>query len=241
MIKLPPLVAVLGFYLLIYTEGCGRTPATPAPPVVTTPSYVNTTIPENHRLVCNENETQKTACLHGGSCQATILDDYRTISCACPKKYIGDRCQMIDPTIIFGMENEERVTKAGLAVGITALVLFLTVLIFIIIWHRRYRKRRSREKEEKVKEQERALLQKPDLSNGNYKPSVNSRNRDSYRETIPLTLLPLTQIEPEIQKEEEKLLNKDKQKSNFSEREVKRLSLLSYIPYADEDGAATNV
>jgi hypothetical protein len=64
-----------------FLEGCGRTPAKPAPPPTTTPSYVNSTVPENHRLACTENETQQKACLHGGTCLASVLDNYRTISC----------------------------------------------------------------------------------------------------------------------------------------------------------------
>ena len=242
MFKIPPLVTALGFYLLLYTEGCGRTPAKPAPPPTTTPSYVNSTVPENHRLACTENETQQKACLHGGTCLASVLDNYRTISCQCPDKYVGDRCQMIDPTIIFGREEKEKVTRAGLAAGITALILFLTVLIFILIWHRRYKRKKEREKEEKQKQQEESLLKNGDLNNGNYKPALNlSRNRDSYSERIPLTELPLNQTD-EIKKEEERPLQEN---FTFSDSDIKRLSILSYIRFVDDDddvgAVATNV
>ena len=50
-----------------------------------------------------------------------------------PEQYIS----FINIPFYFPGEDEEKVTKAGLAAGLTALILFLTVLILIIIWHRR--------------------------------------------------------------------------------------------------------
>lgn len=65
----------------LFSEGCGRTPSQPSPPVTTPGPSENSTIPENHRLSCTENETYQTACLNGGSCFATYIE-YRTIQCA---------------------------------------------------------------------------------------------------------------------------------------------------------------
>ncbi|XP_071130784.1 uncharacterized protein [Mytilus edulis] len=234
MIKNLPLVIILGFYVLIFTEGCGRTPSQPSPPVTTPGPSENSTIPENHRLSCTENETFQTACLNGGSCFATYVE-YRTIQCACPKKYVGDRCQMIDPTIIFGRENEEKVTKAGLAAGLTALILFLTVLIFILIWHRRYKRRKDREKQNK--EEQRIQYNNGDLNNGNYKPALTSRNRDNYVESIPLTSLPYNQREEEIHKEEEKPLQSS-QNSSFSDSDSRKL--LASIKFMDDDDSGAS-
>jgi len=37
--------------------------------------------PENHRWSCTEKEKQKKACLNGETCLASIIGDYRIISC----------------------------------------------------------------------------------------------------------------------------------------------------------------
>ncbi|OPL33613.1 hypothetical protein AM593_03885, partial [Mytilus galloprovincialis] len=75
--------------------------STPTPTITPTCSEVNSQmIPENHRLSCSDNETKTVACLNGGSCFAVYVED-RTVQCACYSKYIGRRCEMIDPEIIF--------------------------------------------------------------------------------------------------------------------------------------------
>ena len=59
-------------------------------------------VPENNRLPCTTNETLAKSCLNGGTCLASdIASNVKQISCQCPDKYVGDRCQIIDTTIIF--------------------------------------------------------------------------------------------------------------------------------------------
>lgn len=237
MYKTFPFIIATSFCLLLQTEGCGRTPTRPNPPTTTlSPLTDNSTLPENHRLPCTANETIERDCLNGGTCFATFVE-YRLLQCQCPKRYVGDKCQMIDPTIIFGIEDDEdKVTKAGLAAGITALILFLTVLIFILIWHKRYKRRREREKAEKAEQLKN--LNNGDLNNGNYKPPLPlTNNRDSYVETIPLTSLPLNQTNNlEIQPEESKPLM-----SSDNNSDTCRLSFISSIQYADDsDSGATS-
>ncbi|XP_071166066.1 uncharacterized protein [Mytilus edulis] len=92
-------------------------------------------IPENHRLSCSDNETKALACLNGGSCFAVYVED-RTVQCACYSKYIGRRCEMIDPEIIFDdKETEQKEVAIGLISGFAASIfLFIVFLIIGCVW-----------------------------------------------------------------------------------------------------------
>ncbi|XP_063431210.1 uncharacterized protein LOC134713858 [Mytilus trossulus] len=92
-------------------------------------------IPENHRLACSDNETLTLACLNGGSCFAVYVEG-RIVQCACISKYIGRRCEMIDPEMIFDdKENGQEEVAIGLISGFAASIfLFFVFLIIGCVW-----------------------------------------------------------------------------------------------------------
>ncbi|XP_071167825.1 uncharacterized protein [Mytilus edulis] len=95
----------------------------------------NETIPENHRLHCTDNETQDVACLNGGSCFAVYVED-RTVQCACLTKYIGSRCEMIDPEIIFEQyeTKSQRKVKIACISGFGGLGYVLLIIVLAIVY-----------------------------------------------------------------------------------------------------------
>ncbi|OPL33578.1 hypothetical protein AM593_05760, partial [Mytilus galloprovincialis] len=141
--------------LLVYTEGCIRSSGNSNPDKLT---YIvnNQTDPENHRLDCTDNETQALACLNGGSCFAVYVAD-RVVECACLNKYIGKRCEMIDPEIIFDQSAREKVVRIGFISGFTALIILLVIVILILIWCKIRRSKKSKDntsKSNKTSDQE---------------------------------------------------------------------------------------
>ncbi|XP_063431204.1 uncharacterized protein LOC134713855 [Mytilus trossulus] len=112
----------------------------------------NQTIPENHRLECTENETRTLACLNGGSCFAVYVED-RVVECACLNKYIGNRCEMIDPEIIFDQLAREKEVRIGFISGFTALIILLVIVILILIWCKIRRRKKPKNSKSKSYEE----------------------------------------------------------------------------------------
>lgn len=68
---------MLGFF---FSEGCGRVPATPAPP--TSPAPTEPTINGSARSYeCTSEEKNRTACLNGGTCFVLVIGKDRVASC----------------------------------------------------------------------------------------------------------------------------------------------------------------
>lgn len=66
--------------ICVFVEGCGRVPATPAPTPSPTPTEptVNGSV---RSKPCSGEETNRTACLNGGTCFVLVIEDERQTSC----------------------------------------------------------------------------------------------------------------------------------------------------------------
>ncbi|XP_052100707.1 uncharacterized protein LOC127734743 [Mytilus californianus] len=117
--------------MFIYAEGCMRCSDSSNLDKITF-TVNNETIPENHRLNCTDNETQSLACLNGGSCFAIYVED-RIVQCACFTKYIGSRCEMIDPEIIFDQTRQRKV-RIGYISGFGGLGYLLLIVFLAIVY-----------------------------------------------------------------------------------------------------------
>ncbi|XP_052100701.1 uncharacterized protein LOC127734719 isoform X4 [Mytilus californianus] len=110
----------------------------------------NQTIPENHRLNCTDNETYTLACLNGGSCFVVYVDvEDRVVGCACLNKYIGNRCEITDPEIIFDQSAREKEVRIGFISGFTALIILLLIVIVILIWFKMKRSKKAKDTKSK--------------------------------------------------------------------------------------------
>ncbi|XP_063431203.1 uncharacterized protein LOC134713854 [Mytilus trossulus] len=97
----------------------------------------NQIILENYRLSCSDNETKALSCLNGGSCFVVYVED-RIVKCACSNKYIGKRCEMIDPEIIFRQsENEGKDARNGFIIGFIVIIILLLIALFVLIYLKR--------------------------------------------------------------------------------------------------------
>ncbi|XP_021357473.1 uncharacterized protein LOC110453006 isoform X2 [Mizuhopecten yessoensis] len=175
-------------------KGCGRTPVTKPQgeedvTVITPPENA-----EEHRDNCTNDEYFTQGCLNGGKCFVVVIDSIRLLNCHCPSDYIGKRCELFDFQPGGQEEGKDRIATAGVAVLTVAGVLFVTVLIFIAIWRKRYLRKKS---SEKAKDKEKLHDQDPMRSNGSpsYFPQVRgegwtSTGRQSpIPEAIPLTTM----------------------------------------------------
>ncbi|XP_052095709.1 uncharacterized protein LOC127731019 [Mytilus californianus] len=127
--------------MVVFTEGCMRSSNN------STESKMkykvnNQTIPENHRLGCTFNETQTLACLNGGSCFAVEVGG-RIVQCACYTKYVGNRCEMIDPEMIFGPSEKEKEVRIGLISGVTAYIILILIVVLVVIYCKKIKNRRK--------------------------------------------------------------------------------------------------
>ncbi|KAJ8318527.1 hypothetical protein KUTeg_003618 [Tegillarca granosa] len=126
------------------TVGCGRFPATPPPTTTTaetptTDSGVNTL-----HLPCTEAEENATACRYGGECFVLEIGGIRSAQCKCPRGYLPPRCNELDPNVFWNdYQRPDRVASAGIAASVVAVVLFVTVLVCIVIWRRRYLRKKN--------------------------------------------------------------------------------------------------
>lgn len=123
------LILVPSFYQV--TEGCGRVPATPAPP--TTPRPTVTSINGSaSRLECDYSEITKASCYNGGTCYILVLENTRVPNCICTKEYTGMKCEELDIENIHPSTERDHITTAKIA-GITAGVVAFVVLVMAII------------------------------------------------------------------------------------------------------------
>lgn len=160
--------------LFVYTEGCIRSSGNSNLGKLTH-KVNNQTIPENHRLNCTDNETQTLACLNGGSCFAIYVAD-RVVECACLNKYIGNRCEMIDPEIIFDQSAREEEVRIGFISGFTALIILFLIVILILIWFRMKRSKKakdnnSKNNKESGQSRSKELVEKPEGDNNKFDKS----------------------------------------------------------------------
>ncbi|XP_063431209.1 uncharacterized protein LOC134713857 [Mytilus trossulus] len=123
--------AVCVYSFIFCVEGCRRNSDNSNRIIV---RVNNETIPENHRLKCTDNETRSLACLNGGSCFAVYIED-RTVQCACVTKYIGSRCEMIDPEIIFEQyETRQRKVKIACISGFGGVGYVLLIIVLAVVY-----------------------------------------------------------------------------------------------------------
>ncbi|XP_060064140.1 pro-neuregulin-2, membrane-bound isoform-like [Ylistrum balloti] len=174
MLRTPALLLLLAPLLLQLAEGCGRTPVTKPQGEEDVTVVTPTEDTELHRDNCTDQEVNTQGCLQGGTCFAVVIDSIRVLNCQCPDNYIGTRCELFDFHPDSQGENKDRIATAGVAVLTVAGVLFVTVLIFIGVWRKRYlRKKRSENEKDKEK------LQDPLKSNGS--PSESESSSSSPR------------------------------------------------------------
>ncbi|XP_048761513.1 pro-neuregulin-3, membrane-bound isoform-like [Ostrea edulis] len=152
MHQLPPLLLVILCTLFTAVYSCGRTPATPRPttvaPVTVTTGFVS------HRKPCTKNETEAQNCLNGGTCFVLEIEvgEGRTTHCQCRENYIGKNCFYIDPTLIFQQERDDQVKAASIAASVVGIVLFVTVIVCVLVLHKRYvRKKKQEQEKENIK------------------------------------------------------------------------------------------
>ncbi|XP_033740264.1 uncharacterized protein LOC117327415 isoform X1 [Pecten maximus] len=173
-------------------KGCGRTP-------VTKPQgdeeEVTVTVPtenaEHHRDNCTEDEVNQQGCLNDGICFVVIIDAIRILNCQCPGTHIGTRCELLDFQPGGQEEGKDRIATAGVAALTVAGVLFVTILIFIVIWRKRYLRKKEQNGNDKEK------LQDTVKSNGSpsYFPQVRGEGLSSTArhnqvpEAVPLTTM----------------------------------------------------
>ncbi|XP_071158559.1 uncharacterized protein [Mytilus edulis] len=128
--------------VVVFTEGCMRSSTENSTVSKMKYNINNQTIPENHRLGCTYNETQTLACLNGGSCFAVEVGD-RIVQCACYTKYVGIRCEMIDPEMIFGPSEKEKDVRTGLISGATAYLILILIAVLVVLYCKKIKKRRK--------------------------------------------------------------------------------------------------
>lgn len=130
--------------MFIFTEGCMRGSDSSNLDKITY-TINNETIPRNHRLNCTDNETQSLSCLNGGSCFAVYVED-RIVQCACFAKYIGSRCEMIDPEIIFDQsETRQRKVRIAFISGFGGLGYLLLIAVLAIVYKKCTKQRSNRD------------------------------------------------------------------------------------------------
>ncbi|XP_052100702.1 uncharacterized protein LOC127734719 isoform X5 [Mytilus californianus] len=138
----------------------------------------NQTIPENHRLNCTDNETYTLACLNGGSCFVVYVDvEDRVVGCACLNKYIGNRCEITDPEIIFDQSAREKEVRIGFISGFTALIILLLIVIVILIWFKMKRCKKEKGSNRKSNRESgqshsKESVEKPEESDGLLQPEI---------------------------------------------------------------------
>lgn len=141
-------ILVLGPSLYSVTEGCGRVPATPAP--TPTPTPTEPTVNGSLRgLQCNGEETNRTACLNGGTCFVFVIQEVRETSCHCTKEYRGKRCEELNIEVIVPSQDPDQIARAGITASIVVLIVIVIVFIAVAIVYYRKRKRRRQEKMDK--------------------------------------------------------------------------------------------
>ena len=128
-------------FLQIGIDGCVRNVPTDLPQPKQKSDNGYKVVPENHRLLCTTNETLAKLCLNGGTCFASqIATNVRQISCQCPDKYAGHRCQMIDTTIIFERKPKKSLSTVSLVAipifGVLGLIVFIILIFRCIKWNK---------------------------------------------------------------------------------------------------------
>ncbi|VDI63176.1 Hypothetical predicted protein, partial [Mytilus galloprovincialis] len=61
----------------------------------------------------------------------------------CYTKYVGIRCEMIDPEMIFGPSEKEKDVRTGLISGATAYLILILIAVLVVLYCKKIKKRRK--------------------------------------------------------------------------------------------------